>query len=155
MSHRLLWVAVVAGTIGAVLMYVFTRELFGDRDTALFAAVLYLFVPARLLFFPLMNTITPVVVLTCACLLLRWLRFASPAYAVLLGVALFGLVLFEPLVLVIGLLFAPPPREESRSETSGGTDSCCTAHWTAVFIVLCSSILQGALGTSMIRFVVP
>src|SRR5205823_6547795 len=85
--------------------YLFARDLFGDRTIALFSLVLYLFVPAKLFFFPLLNTFTPVVVLACACLSIRWLRTGRVADAALFGVALYGLVFYEPLPLVMGVLF--------------------------------------------------
>jgi hypothetical protein len=68
--------------------------------------MLYLFVPARLYFFPLLNTVTPVVVLGCAFLLQRWLLTRQIVHAILLGAAVYLLVLFDPLPLVMGLLFA-------------------------------------------------
>ncbi|CAN5693757.1 hypothetical protein BH18ACI5_BH18ACI5_28190 [soil metagenome] len=100
------WLVVILSNLGALLMFVFVRALFEDSRTALYAAVLYLFVPSRIVFFPLMNTITPIVVLACACLLMKWLRIGSTIMTVLFGVSLYGLVFFEPLPLVIGLLFA-------------------------------------------------
>ena len=54
----------------------FVRDLFDDRQTALLSLVLYLFVPGKLFFFPLLNTVTPVLILTCAYLLQRWLLTA-------------------------------------------------------------------------------
>ena len=102
----LAWLVVLVSNLGGVLLYLFVRDLFDDRRMALFSLVLYLFVPAKLFFFPLLNTATPVVVLACACLLLRWLLTRRSAYAAMLGVALYGLVFYEPLPLVMGLLFA-------------------------------------------------
>lgn len=102
----LAWLAVVVSNFGAPLMYAFVRELFAERRIAIYAAALYLFVPAKLYFFPLFNAVTPVIVLACALLVLKWLRTGKAAYAAALGVALFGLVFFEPLPLVMGLLFA-------------------------------------------------
>ncbi len=99
------WLVVMLSNLGALLMFAFVRDVFGDRRTALYSAVLYLFVPARVFFLPLMNTVTPVVVLVCACLLVKWLRGGRTMLAVLFGVSLYGLVFFEPLPLVIGLLF--------------------------------------------------
>ena len=100
------WLVAFVSTLGAPLIYRFVRDLFGDRRTALYAMVLYLFVPARLVFLPLMNTVTPVVILGCVCLLQRWLRVRTAASAALLGASLYGVVFFEPLPLVMGLLFA-------------------------------------------------
>ena len=102
----LAWIVVALSNLGALLMYVFVRDLFRDRRVALFASILYLFLPARLFFLPLMNTVTPVVILCCAVLLLRWLTSGNAAFAVLFGVSLYALVFFEPLPLVMGLLFA-------------------------------------------------
>jgi hypothetical protein len=100
------WLVVIVSNLGALLMFLFVRDIFDDSRTALYASVLYLFVPGRIFFFPLMNTITPVIVLACACLLMKWLRSGSTIVVALFGVALYGLVFFEPLPLVIGLLFA-------------------------------------------------
>src|SRR5262245_27158683 len=80
------WLLVVISNLGAVLMFVFVRDLFEDARIGLFSAVLYLFIPARIFFFPIMNTITPLLILGCACLLLRWLRSARTLYAVLMGI---------------------------------------------------------------------
>ena len=100
------WLVIIVSNLGALLMFVFVRDLFADMRTALYSAVLYLFVPSRVFFFPLMNTITPVIVLACACLLVKWLRGGRTLPAILFGVSLYGLVFFEPLPLVMGLLFA-------------------------------------------------
>jgi hypothetical protein len=97
---------VLVSNLGGILMYLFVRSLSGDRTIALYATVLYLFVPAKLVFFPLMNTVSPVPLLLCLCVLMRWLRTGRSWYPALLGVALYGLVFFEPLPLVTGLLFA-------------------------------------------------
>ena len=100
------WLVVLVSNLGALLVYLFVRDLFDDRKLALYSAVLYLFLPAKLLFFPLMNTVTPVIVLASACILLRWLATGRTLWALLLGASLYALVFFEPLPLVIGLLFA-------------------------------------------------
>lgn len=106
-SPRVLaWLVAGLSTMGGVLLYVFTKELLADRKAALLAAILYWFYPARIFFLPIMNTVTPVLVLASACLLLRWLRTGHTRYPVALGLSLYVLVFFEPLPLVIGLLFA-------------------------------------------------
>jgi hypothetical protein len=104
--NAIAWLVVATSSLGGVLMYVFAKALFSDRRTALFAAILYWFHPARLFFLPLMNTVTPVAILGCACLLLWWLGSGRAVAALSLGVALYVLVFFEPLPLVMGLLFA-------------------------------------------------
>lgn len=102
----LAWLVVLLSNLGALLMYWFVRRLFDDRTVALNAAILYLFVPAKLFFFPLMNTVTPVLVLATACVVAEWLRTAQLRWAAAVGVMLYVIVFFEPLPLVLGLLFA-------------------------------------------------
>ena len=102
----LAWLAVAVSNFGAALMYLFVRELFMERRIAIYSAVLYLLVPAKIYFFPLLNTVTPVIALACAVLVLKWLRTGHALYAAALGAALFALVFYEPLPLVMGLLFA-------------------------------------------------
>jgi hypothetical protein len=100
------WLVVVFSNLGALLMYAFVKDLFGDRRAAVYSSILYLFVPAKLFFFPLMNSITPVAVLVCACLGLRWVSTWNWAYAVLIGISAYGLLFYEPLSLAIGALLA-------------------------------------------------
>ena len=105
-TRALPWLLVLLSNTGAVFMFLFVREVFRDDRTALFAAVLYLFVPARHVFLPLMNTITPVLILSCGWLLARWLNSGRLGDAMLSGGALYGLTVFEPLPLVMGILIA-------------------------------------------------
>jgi len=81
------------------------RDLFDDQLVAYWSLILYIFVPAKLYYFPILNTITPVPILLCAWLWLRALRSRRPMYAIALGVATCGVMLFDPLALVMGLLF--------------------------------------------------
>ena len=109
MSKRpvvLAWLVVVLSNLGGVFMYLFVRDWFADPSVALSSLVLYLFVPAKLFFFPILNTVTPAFVFLCALLLVRWLRDNRLVYASFLGVALYALAFFEPTALAIGLLFA-------------------------------------------------
>jgi hypothetical protein len=99
------WIVVMLSNLGALLMYRFVRRLFEDHTTALYSAVLYLFVPAKLFFFPLMNTVTPVIALALACLIVEWVKTARLYWAVAVGVMVYVVVFFEPLPLVLGLLF--------------------------------------------------
>jgi hypothetical protein len=104
-ADGLAWLIVGISNLGGALLYLFARDLFDSRRVALLSLALYLFMPAKLFFFPLLNTVTPVAVLACGCLLLKWLATGRPAYAALLGAAIYGLMLFEPGSLVAGLLF--------------------------------------------------
>jgi hypothetical protein len=102
----LAWLTVLLSNLGGVLLYFFVRDLFADRFIAALSVILYLFMPSKLFFFPLLNTVTPVVVLGCGCLLVRWLNRSRTIDAALTGASLYGLVLFEPSALIVGVLFA-------------------------------------------------
>jgi hypothetical protein len=96
---------IVLSNLGGILLYLFVRELTGDPVIAMVSLAFYLFVPAKLFFFPVLNTITPLVVLACLYLWLRALRTHAMAYAVALGAALFVLLVYEPTPLVCGVIF--------------------------------------------------
>ena len=70
----LAWLILGLSNLGGVLLYIFVRDRFADRFVAGLSMILYLFTPAKLYFFPLLNTVIPVLVLACACLLMRWLH---------------------------------------------------------------------------------
>jgi hypothetical protein len=102
----LAWLVVAVSNIGGIFLYVFVRDLFADRSVAWYSLVLYLFVPGKLYFMPLMNVVTPAVAFAVAVLILRWLRTGRLLFAAAAGASLYGLVLFEPMPLVLGVLFS-------------------------------------------------
>ena len=46
------WLLLAVSNLGGLLLYLFVRDLFGDRRIALYALVLYLFVPGSSLSSP-------------------------------------------------------------------------------------------------------
>jgi hypothetical protein len=96
---------VIVSNLGALLLYGLARDLF-DRQTAINAVLLYIVTPGKMFFFPLLNTVTPVVVLLAAWLFVRWLRSRNVLYAAAFGTSIYGIVLFEPAGLAIGGLLA-------------------------------------------------
>ena len=144
------WIVVILSNLGALLMYRFVRRLFEDHTTALSSAVLYLFVPAKLFFFPLMNTITPVIVLALACLIVEWLKTPRLGWAVAVGVMLYVLVFFEPLPLVLGLLFgALALRAVSLGELSWSQLAAHTVAALAAFVV-CAAVVHQVWGFDLV-----
>jgi hypothetical protein len=101
----LAWLVVIASNIGGLFLYLFVRDWLNDRETALASLALYMFVPAKLLFFPVLNTVTPALVFVCAWLWVRAVSSGRPIYAVALGAASYAIVFFEPTPAVTGLLF--------------------------------------------------
>jgi methylthioxylose transferase len=102
--RTLAWLIVFVSNVGGVLLYLLVRDLLQDKRAALFALVLYLFVPGKLFFFPLLNTVTPTFVMAWLLLVFRWLRTQHTVDAALAGIALYALFVFEPLPVVLGLL---------------------------------------------------
>jgi hypothetical protein len=133
----LAWIIVLVSNLGGVLLYLFIRDLFADRAVALVALIFYLLVPAKLYFLPVLNTVTPVVVLACAWLWQRSLMTAQLAYAAGFGVAVYALMFFDPLGLVMGLLFAALAAHHLR---------IVERPWRQFFMLsLCSAIGFGAV----------
>jgi hypothetical protein len=108
------WILLGLSNLGGVFLYFVVRDLFrggpgrvaSGRRAGLFAMILYFFLPAKLFFFPLLNAVTPALILACLWLHLRFLVTGRAAWAVGLGVALYVVLLFEPLPLAAGFVFA-------------------------------------------------
>lgn len=112
------YLVMAVSSLGGVLLYACVRKL-SDRRAALFALFFYLFLPSKLFFFPLLNTVSAVPILLGLWLHLRFLQGASSWDALWLGVVLYGVVFFDPLTLTMGLVFvALMLRALSRSEIS-------------------------------------
>ena len=99
------YLIIAFSTLGGVLLYGICKLLFDDRRTALYAFILYVLVPAKLAFFPILNTVTPVFILACLILLLLFIHNHKIFWLMLLGVGLYLLILFEPAPLPAGLIF--------------------------------------------------
>jgi hypothetical protein len=100
---------VLISNLGAFLIYFICLRLFENRRVAIYASVLYLFLPARIFFLTQPNIITPVFVLTCFFLLLLYLDKCKAVIACLFGVSIYLLVYFEPSPLVLGVVFLAFP----------------------------------------------
>jgi hypothetical protein len=100
------YLLIALSNFGGVLLYFVVLDLFKDRRTALFSCVLYFFLPCRLYLLPRLNVVSPVLILLCLLLLVRFLRSPRPTWAILLGGSLYTITFFDPLILTMGLLFA-------------------------------------------------
>jgi len=135
------WLIVVVSNLGGIPLYLFARDLFGSRTVALYSLALYSLMPARLFFLPVLNTVTPVIVLLLVLLVLRWLRSARAAYAAAIGVLVYALAFFEPTALSIGLLPALLMAHALWTRTVGWRTlmiqgSLAVAAFAAVYLVL-------------------
>jgi hypothetical protein len=109
------------GNLVGVLVFLVALELFADRPTAFAALGLYLFLPSRMVFAPILNGVAPLPVLVALYLWIRFLRGRGPWMALAAGSCLFVAILFDPTPLGLGLLFvgaALADRHAGRVETA-------------------------------------
>jgi len=92
-------------TFGGLILYGICIRLFRDKTLALYSFVLYTLIPCKLFFFPTLNTVTPVFILSCMYLFLVYLDSKNNWLLILLGIALYIQFLFEPSPSVTGILF--------------------------------------------------
>jgi len=90
---------------GGILLYWVTKQLLGTKGMAFQAFLLYLFIPARLFFFPLLNTISPLFILADLSLFLLFLNSRKLIFAFALGLFLYLTFMFDPLTLTTGIVF--------------------------------------------------
>lgn len=116
------YLIIVVSNLGGPLVYCLAKQLFADRLSALYAMILYLFLPMKLYFFPLLNTVTPVLVLLSLLLFVQYLSTKQSWYLLALGVSLYFLMLFEPLPFVTGLIFLALLARHAREGSLHKTD---------------------------------
>jgi hypothetical protein len=96
-------VVILASNLGGFFVHALALRLSGSPRGAFYAAVLYWLHPAKLFFFPLLNTVTPVFLLVNLWLLLKCIDSPKLIWIFCTGLSLYALVLFELLPLGCGL----------------------------------------------------
>jgi len=99
------YMIILVSALGALLLYYICKLLFHDKQAAFYALILYAFIPCKLFFYPILNTVTPLFILLCLFLFLVYIERKHVLFLWLLGGALYLLVLFEPTPLVTGIIF--------------------------------------------------
>jgi hypothetical protein len=99
-------VVLLVSNLGGFFVHALAFRLSGSHRGAFYAAVLYWLHPAKLFFFPLLNTVTPVLLLASLWLLLKCIDSPKPLWIFCSGLSLFALFLFDPLPLGCGLFHA-------------------------------------------------
>lgn len=101
-------VAVVAtASLAGVLLYGIATSLFGSRRLGIDAMVLWFLVPALISVYPMLNVVSPVLPLAAVLCMTRFLDRPRAVWAVAAGVLAYGALLFDPLALLLGVVFAP------------------------------------------------
>jgi methylthioxylose transferase len=91
--------------LGGVLVYLLVKELYNNRATSLSSLILYLFIPAKLYFLPLLNVVSAIPIILALLLLLRFLGTARRMFGLFLGFALYAAAFFDPLTLTSAPFF--------------------------------------------------
>ena len=99
------YLVIILSTFGALLLYVICEKLFYDKRAAFYAFILYILIPGKLFFSPILNTVTPLFILLCIYLFLIYIERKNIFFLWLLGAAFYILILFEPSPLVTGIIF--------------------------------------------------
>lgn len=105
-SPRTMGYLVIAfSNLGALFMYWIVKDLFADKMTGLYSLALFLYLPAKVYFFPLMNTMAPVFILAAFFLLVHYTERRQLFLLPILGFSIYLMFFFDPLPLSTGLIF--------------------------------------------------
>jgi len=96
-------VILLVSNLGGFFVHALAFRLSGSPRGAFYAAVLYWLHPAKIFFFPLLNTVTPVLLLASLWVLLKCIDSPKFIWIFCSGLSLYVLFLFEPLPLGCGL----------------------------------------------------
>jgi len=96
-------VVLLVSNLGGFFVHALAFRLSGSPRGAFYAAVLYWLHPAKIFFLPLLNTVTPVLLLANLWLLLKCIDSPKLIWIFCTGVSLYALFLFELLPLGCGL----------------------------------------------------
>jgi hypothetical protein len=99
------YLIIIISSLGALLLYGICKRLFHNNQAAFYALTLYVLIPCKLFHFPLLNTVTPVLMLVCFYLFVIYLEKKNILIAWLLGAFFYLLILFEPSPLITGFVF--------------------------------------------------
>lgn len=140
-------IAVLAlANLSAVLLWLIVRDLTGDRRIALYTLVLGLFLPGALYFVPVLNAVSPVPILLALWLHVRFLKTRRFGYALGLGGALYLVVFFEALPLVLGVVFAALLGVALRQRSLTWRDALRLVGLTLAGFAACYAALRGLFG---------
>jgi hypothetical protein len=149
--QALAYLIMLLSDLGGVLVYLVVDKLFANRTSAVYAMILYLLIPAKTFFFPLLNTVTPVFLFLSLLLLLLYLESGRRVYLVFEGVSLYALVLFEPLPLVAGVVFLAVLARAYAQKQIGKTDLAIVVAVVAGSFLLCHSLMVFIFEFDVIR----
>jgi len=109
-------IVLALSNLGGILLYFIAHKLYHNRCMALLAFALYLFIPAKIYFMPLLNIVSAVPMLAAILVTLAYGENPKPRLARMLGVLLYGVTLFDPLTLSLGIFLIVPLHALKRDQ---------------------------------------
>jgi len=103
--YRLALLIIAISNLGGVLLYFIVSAIYESRAVALSSFILYLFIPARIYFMPLLNTVSVLPILACLLLFLHSLNPRRRLLALLMGACLYAALFFDPLPIFLAPFF--------------------------------------------------
>jgi hypothetical protein len=141
---------ILLSNLGGVLAYSLAKQWFQDSLTAFYALVLYLFMPARIFFFPLLNTISPLFLLLGFWIVTRYLESRRKGDLLFAGVALYAMTIFDPLLLVALPVMAALVVKQIRDGKLTWTAAFSMAAWIAASFAAVYAVVRFASGFDLI-----
>ena len=107
---KLALLLIAISNLGGVLLYFIVSAIYQShplesRAVALSSFMLYLFIPARIYFMPLLNTVSVIPILACLLLFLHSLNSRHRLLALLMGACLYAALFFDPLPIFLAPFF--------------------------------------------------
>ncbi len=102
---KLALLIIAISNLGGVLLYFIVSAIYESQAVALSSFMLYLFIPAKIYFMPLLNTVSVVPMLACLLLFLHSLNSRRRLLALLMGACLYATLLFDPLPIFLAPFF--------------------------------------------------
>lgn len=99
------WLIVLVSNLSAIAVFGIVRELFRDRAMAQTAMLLTILAPAKIEFQPILNTVSPVVILFALWCGIIAVTRGRPMLSVCTGILLYLQFLFEPISFALGIVF--------------------------------------------------
>lgn len=96
---------IIISNLTSVIVFYLSKALFEEKLISWSALLLCLFVPAKIQFQPILNTISPLLIYLSLLLIVLSAKNHSKSYAFLAGITLFFQFLFDPVPFGLGLIF--------------------------------------------------
>jgi len=151
-NPRALAILIIAiSNLGGILLYFVVSNIYASRRIALSSLLLYLFIPGKTYFLPLLNIVSPIPILACLLLLVRFLESRSKFLAVLLGIGFYVVLLLDPLTFCLGLFFVALIARSWWSEDVRITELLWLATMIAVGFLVINCAMWFGIGFNLVN----